>query len=230
MVDLQVSSWTSRVGHDSAGAFPGDSVQNLAFRLENRWRAAREYLSDYIDASQENEARHHNNPPTTDETILVTANQPSRSNGVAAAHDLLQRELVFCKEILSTAERVFGGPHRGRITITTVLACAKCMEILTPLRAWNPRALKMGSIILWSLLVTSLFVTALSPLGEWLARRCSNSISEIQALLRTHALEEKHRYSLTETAWTMTFQLLSIEATMSRGKRYLRSLFRYRED
>ncbi|KAF3263154.1 hypothetical protein TWF132_003725 [Orbilia oligospora] len=168
--------------------------------------------------------------PATDENILATTNKPPRNHDIAVAHDLLQRELVFCKGMLSTAGSIFSGPHRGRITITTILACAKCMEIFAPVRAWNPQALKISSIILWGLLATSLFITALSPLGEWLARRCSNSIEKIQALLRTNALGEKHRYSLTETAWTMTFQLLSIEATISRGKRYLRSLFRHQED
>ncbi|KAK6337667.1 hypothetical protein TWF730_003059 [Orbilia blumenaviensis] len=232
MVDLQISSWASRLGYDNDGAIPGDPVQNLAFGLENRWGAAREYLNDYIDAIQENEARHHNSPPATDETILVITNKPSRNHDVAAAHDLLQRELVFCKGMLSTVGGVFGGPHRGRITITTILilACAKCMEMAAPLRAWNPRALKIGSIILWSLLATSFFITALSPLGEWHARRCSNSIDKIQALLRTQALKEKHRHSLTGTVWTMTFRLLSVEAKISRGKRYLRGFFRYHED
>ncbi|KAF3159024.1 hypothetical protein EYR41_005106 [Orbilia oligospora] len=230
MADLQVSSWANGFGHDNFGAIPGDPVQNLAFRLENRWVAAREYLSDYIDAIQKDEARYHDSPPATDENILATTNKPPRNHDIAVAHDLLQRELVFCKGMLSTAGSIFSGPHRGRITITTILACAKCMEIFAPVRAWNPQALKISSIILWGLLATSLFITALSPLGEWLARRCSNSIEKIQALLRTNALGEKHRYSLTETAWTMTFQLLSIEATISRGKRYLRSLFRHQED
>ncbi|KAK6335659.1 hypothetical protein TWF696_002426 [Orbilia brochopaga] len=274
MTDSQVSSWTRGVDHDSDEASPDDEVQNLAFRLENRWTAACEYLADYIDTIQDDEAlggaRTHDidsrprivsldsdqdETSTADESYIITdplgqseagpagskdvttratANKAPKNYKLAVAHDLLQRELVFCKQMLTATEILFGGCHRGRMMVTTVLACAKCAEIAAPSRSWNINARVSRAIqsnVIWGLLATSLFITVLGPsLGAWLARRCYNRINRLQALLRTQSLREEHRYALTGWEWTTTLHMLSMEAMLARGKRHIKDFFQTRED
>jgi len=124
------------------------------------------------------------------------------------------------------AEIVFGRLLRCRMIITVV---STCVELADMFFHWISRTLA-GDLILRGLLATSFPLTILSLFGAWLARCCSNKIDEVQALLRTQSLREKHRNALAGMEWTLTLRFLSVEATISRGKGYIRDLFRRRED
>ncbi|KAF3903410.1 hypothetical protein ABW21_db0208098 [Orbilia brochopaga] len=273
MAGLKRSLWNRIVSGDTGDDFSDGSVQYLAFRLENRWRAANQNLGEYIDANAEDKAicgysthdiytdspilsSHQENAPAVDETIRgnctptalvlrlmnqltytlplsVTTNKPpnAKNYALAVAHDLLQRELIFCQRMLTTTEILFGRRHRGRLIVTAVLACAKFIEVVAPRHSWDIPASKTRSGILWGLLATSVLITVLEPgVGKWLAWRCSSRISEVQALLRTRSLGEEHRYALATVEWAMTFRLLWVEALISDGKRYIRNMFKGRED
>jgi len=53
-------------------------------------------------------------------SLIAAANNPPKNYRLAAARDLLQRELVFCKKMLGATEIVFNKLLRYRMIITVV--------------------------------------------------------------------------------------------------------------
>ncbi|OAA64558.1 hypothetical protein SPI_03205 [Niveomyces insectorum RCEF 264] len=223
MADQQVSSWTGNSARSFARSFANeplfrDYVQNVAAELSMRWRRSVHYLNRYIDVNEENATcRRDGLPETTGDALNYK---------LAAVHDLLQRDLVFCKWALGASEAVFSSSLRFRMIVAGISTCVKVSNALFGVFSRNPA----GDVILWGLLATFLPLTLVSILGARLTRSCVVDINAVQALLRTHTLREEHRDALSGTKWATTRRLLDWEASISSTKGYLKGYFQRRVD
>ncbi|KAK6354008.1 hypothetical protein TWF730_008428 [Orbilia blumenaviensis] len=196
------------------------NLQILIFRLKNHRQTAQVLLKNYIDIHQQHAVEHQDgiDPPVAGESI---ANDLSENYTLDACHNLLQRELAICKDVLERTDVLFGALKKGQNVITTILICITGIELLTLPRTCNLQSSRAGSVILWAPFTGIALITLTCHLGEQLALQCIKRITKMQVLLQNGSFREEHRGLLSGMTWRILFRLLSIELMTSQDTRHI---------